>query len=41
VTLKVVVHLSATSANQGAFTIQATSKPGAAPDAVKAIVNAQ
>jgi hypothetical protein len=41
VTLKVVVHLSATSANQGSFLIQTTSKPGAQPDAVRAIVNAQ
>ena len=41
VTLKVVVHLSATSANQGSFLIQTTSKPGARPDAVRAIVNAQ
>ena len=41
VTLKVVVHHSATSANQGSFLIQTTSKPGAQPDAVRAIVNAQ
>jgi len=41
VTLKIVVHLSATSANQGSFLIQATSKPGAHPDGVRAIINAQ
>lgn len=41
VTLKIVVHLSATSANQGSFLIQATSKPGAQPDAVRATINAQ
>jgi hypothetical protein len=41
VTLKIVVHLSATSANQGSFLIQARSKPGASPDAVRATVNAQ
>jgi hypothetical protein len=41
VTLKIVVHLSASAANQGSFLIQARSKPGAHVDGVKAIVNAQ
>jgi hypothetical protein len=39
-TLKIVVHLAATSANQGSFLIRATS-PGAQPDAVRATINAQ
>jgi hypothetical protein len=41
VTLKVVVHLAATTASQGSFLITARSKPGASPDAVRAIIKAQ
>jgi len=40
-TLKIVVHLAATTANQGSFLIKARSKPGTQPDAVRATINAQ
>lgn len=41
VTLKIVVNLASTSANQGSFLIKAMSKPGAQPDAVLATIKAQ
>ena len=39
-TLKMVVHLSATSANTGTFLSRARADPATPPDAVKAVVNA-
>jgi hypothetical protein len=40
-TLKIVVKLAATTANQGSFLIKARSKPGADLDAVRATIKAQ